>query len=231
MTRGKRDAKIKHACRAGLNAASIQTEGAYADMLLRLAVAAEYKGRGIGGHIMRVSDYSVAIGRSLGLSECELEILRYASMMHDIGKIGIPDFILKKRVSLTPREYKKIKEHTVIGGNIFSGSASPLVKAAAQVSLTHHEKYDGTGYPAGRKGDEIPLNGRIVALADNFDAITSQRSYKSAFAFDKAVEMIKKGSDTFFDPKVVSAFLKIKDTIRDILDANITIEGFRKKAF
>ncbi len=225
--RGNRIPDLKRAYDK-LKGARSQIKEAYEDMLVRLAVAAEYKEPGIGGHIRRVSDYSTAIAKSLHLPADEISVIRYASMMHDIGKIGIPDSILTKDTALTAEERKEIELHTVIGNRIFYGSKSPLVKASAEIALTHHEKYDGTGYPNGLKADEIPLYGRIVAVADYFDAYVSKRCYKSALKFDDAIREIEHMAGTFFDPQVVIAFLKIRDTVKDILDANTVIEDFVK---
>ena len=205
-----------------------QVREAYEDMLVRLAITAEYKDPGAGGHIRRVSDYSTAIAGAIGMPEDEVDILRYASMMHDIGKIGIRDVILDKPTALTAEERKKIEEHTVIGGRIFDGSASPIVMASALIALTHHEKYDGTGYPKGLKGEDIPLYGRIVAVADYFDALVSERCYKKAWSFDDAMSDIIKKAGSSFDPKIVSAFMNIKGTIRQILEANNVIIDFVK---
>jgi len=205
-----------------------QVREAYEDMLVRIAITAEYKDPGAGGHIRRVSEYSIAIARSLGIPEDEIEVLRYASMMHDIGKVGIRDVILEKETSLTPDERKKIEEHTIIGSRIFEGSTSPIVMASAQIALTHHEKYDGTGYPKCLKGEDIPIYGRIVTLADYFDAFVSERRYKKAWSFDDALLDISKKSGSSFDPKIVSAFLRVKDVIKQILAANNAITDFVK---
>lgn len=205
-----------------------QVKEAYEDMLVRLAITAEYKDPGAGGHIRRVSDYTTVIARLVGLGEEEVETLRYASMMHDIGKIGIPDIILEKSTSLTAEERKKMEEHTIIGSRIFEGSASPIVIASAQIALTHHEKYDGTGYPKGLKGEDIPLYGRIVSIADYFDAFVSERLYKKAWSFDDALLDIEKKAGSSFDPKIVSIFLDAKKTLRQILDANNAIADFVK---
>lgn len=207
---------------------STQVREAYEDMLIRLAITAEYKDPGAGGHIRRVSDYSTAIARLLGMPEDKVEVLRYASMMHDIGKIGIPDSILEKSTSLTPEERKKMEEHTVIGGRIFADSTSPIVSASAEIAMTHHERYDGTGYPRGLKGEDIPLYGRIVSIADYFDAFVSERRYKKAWSFDEAITDIKSKSGTSFDPKIVEAFLGSKEAIKKILDANNAIADFVK---
>lgn len=229
MAKQKKNKKLEQ-CAAELKASHIATKEAYTEMLLRLAIAAESKDHYIGTHIIKVSDYSSAIAKALGLPDDEVEIIRYASMMHDIGKIGIPQEILNKKTSLTPEEYETIKKHPLIADRIFSGSNSAMVKAAAEVALTHHEKYDGTGYPRGLKGDRIPLYGRIVAVADAFDAIISERSYKPGETFGEALEALKKEANTFFDPQIVIAFIKIKVTIKKILRANITIEEFLKKS-
>jgi putative two-component system response regulator len=209
-----------------LKASHGEIKEAYEDMFVRLAITAEYRDPGIGGHVRRVSDYSTAIAKSMGLSPEEILVIRYAGMMHDMGKIGIPDKIIDKNTSLTAAEHQEMKKHTLIGSRIFEGSKFPLVKASAQITLTHHEKYDGTGYPNGLKGKEIPLYGRIVAVADYFDAFVSERRYKSAQTFDSGIREIESKANTFFDPQVVIAFLKIKDKIRKILDANMAIDDF-----
>lgn len=201
---------------------------AYEDMFLRLAMTSEYKDPGIGGHIRRVSDYSTAIAKSMGLPADEILIIRYASMMHDIGKVGIPDRILGKNTALTSEERKEMERHAVIGSKIFEGSGSPMVKAAALIALSHHEKYDGTGYPKGLKGKDIPLYGRIVAVADHFDAFVSERRYKISQSFDAGVTEIERNANIFFDPRVVIAFIKIRGIIKEILDANTVIEDFTK---
>jgi HD-GYP domain-containing protein (c-di-GMP phosphodiesterase class II) len=205
---------------------AVAVKEAYEDMLIRLAITAEYKDPGAGGHIRRVSDYSTAITRAIGMPEDEIEVLRYASMMHDIGKIGIPNAILDKNGSLTADERKEVEEHTVIGSRIFAGSSSPIVIASGEIALTHHEKYNGSGYPRGLKGGEIPLYGRIVSIADYFDAFVSARAYKKAWGFDEAIKDIESKSGTFFDPGLVGAMLSIKDVIRKILEANNAIADF-----
>jgi putative two-component system response regulator len=203
-----------------------QVKEAYEDMLVRLAITAEYKDPGIGGHIRRVSDYSVAIAKAARLPEDEIDILRYASMMHDIGKMGINNSILDKNGSLTTLERKTMEEHTLIGSRIFAGSTSPIVIASGVIALTHHEKYDGSGYPRGLKGEEIPLYGRIVSIADYFDAFVSERSYKKAWGVEEAFKDIESKSGIAFDPGLVNAMMGIKNTMKDILAANNTIADF-----
>jgi putative two-component system response regulator len=205
------------------------SKDSYTEMILRLAIAAEYKDDEIGAHIIRVSDYSMAIAAKMDLSVQDIENIRFASIMHDIGKIGISDIILHRK-KLTPKIFNKIKEHTVIGSRIFAGSDSPLLKAASDVALYHHERYDGKGYPIGLKAGQIPLYARIVALADNFDAIISERSYKKSSSFNKTVEMIKKQKGKYFDPEVVDAFIQALPSIREIFKANKTIKDFLKES-
>jgi putative two-component system response regulator len=203
-------------------------EDTYIEMILRFAIAAEYKDDEIGRHIIRVSDYSTAIARGLNFSSKKLKTVRFASIMHDIGKIGVPSAILHKK-DITATDYDKIKGHTRIGGRIFSGSLSPVLQAAGDIALYHHEWYDGSGYPLGMHGKQIPLYARIVALADAFDAIVSERSYKKSNTIDYAVEAIRKRRGTQFDPGIVDAFIKIIPSIREILKATKTIDDFLKE--
>ena len=203
-------------------------EDAYIEMILRFAVAAEYKDSEIGCHIIRVSDYSMSIARALNFSPKKLKIVRFASIMHDIGKIGVPSALLHKK-DITPKDYNKIKEHTKIGGRIFSGSLSPILKVAGEIALYHHEWYDGSGYPFGLKARKIPLYARIVTLADAFDAIISERAYKKSETIDKAIEAIKKRKGTQFDPGVVDAFMEALPSIKETLKATHTIDDFLKE--
>jgi len=203
-----------------------EVRDSYSDMIFRFALTAEYKDDTTGTHLVRIADYCTAIAEELGLSKKEVDNLRYASLMHDIGKLLISDEILKKKTGLTPDEMNTIKKHTTMGADIFKGSRSPILQDAQTVIATHHEKYDGTGYPRGLKGKDIPLLGRIVALADVFDTLTSERPYKKAFGFDKATDMIKRQSGKHFDPAVVNAFLRTKDKIRKLWKATQDIHHF-----
>src|SRR3989338_2616051 len=177
-------------------------------------------------HILRISDYATEVGRALGLCAEEADVLRYASSMHDIGKIGIPDRILQKPDKLTAEEWEIMKQHTVIGSRMFQNSKSPLLKATSTIALSHHEKFDGSGYPNALSGENIPLFGRIVALVDVFDAIVSTRCYKSASSFKEGFEYIKSFSGTHFDPTLVKIFLKIENKIAQVYDANTMIQRF-----
>jgi putative two-component system response regulator len=153
--------------------------------------------------------YCEALGKAAGLSEEETTLMFTAAPMHDIGKIGIPDQILLKEGPLTDEEYEVIKSHTTIGADVLAGSQHELVKMAESIALTHHENWDGTGYPNGLKGEEIPIVGRICAVCDVFDALTSQRPYKEAWTFEDAAKELQSMSGTKLDPTLVEAFLSI----------------------
>jgi len=187
---------------------------AYLDTIFRLSVAAEYKDDDTAAHIHRMSRYSAILAEGLGLSAPEVESIRYASPMHDIGKLGVPDSILLKPGKLTPAEFKEMQNHTVFGAKILENAKAELLKVSETIALTHHEKFDGSGYPRGLKGESIPLSGRIVALADVFDALTSKRCYKPAFSLEESMKIIKEGTGRHFDAKVVQAF---NDNIEKIL--------------
>jgi putative two-component system response regulator len=209
-----------------LKSAYLEVKDSYSEMIMRFALAAEYKDESTGTHLVKIADYCTEIAQELGLSKQEVEYLKYASPMHDIGKLIIPDAIIKKEGGLTPEEMEVVKKHPVLGADIFKGSRSPLLKIARIISLTHHERYDGTGYPGGLKGKEIPLFGRIVALADVFDALTSKRPYKEAYEFDEAIKIIQESSGKHFDPDVVRVFIARKNKIKQILQATRDIELF-----
>jgi putative two-component system response regulator len=182
----------------------------------RLGRAAEYRDNETGNHILRMSHISALLAKSIGWNEADCELMLHASPMHDIGKIGIPDHILLKPGSFEPEEWEIMKNHAIIGANILEGDDSDLMKCAAEIALTHHEKWDGSGYPQGLAGEAIPLSGRIAALADVFDALTSVRPYKKAWTVDAAVELIKKNRSTHFDPDLVDMFLKLLPEILQI---------------
>lgn len=187
------------------------TEKAFVDTVNRLSVAAEYKNEDTANHIKRVSNYSALIARGLRLSPGKVEIIRYASPMHDVGKIGIPDAMLLKPGKLTDDEWKIMKQHTIIGGRILNGSDSELLQAGEVIALSHHEKWDGSGYPDGLKGEEIPLWGRITAVFDVFDALMSKRPYKEAYSKEKSLTIMKQGRGRHFEPKLVDLFMENLD--------------------
>ncbi|MEW6614248.1 MAG: HD domain-containing phosphohydrolase [Thermodesulfobacteriota bacterium] len=186
---------------------------AYLEAIHRLAIASEYRDEDTAMHLKRMSNYSAIIARGMGLRDKEVDLILYASPMHDVGKIGIPDNILFKSDKLTPEEFEIIKTHCSIGGRILVGSESEIIQMAEQIAISHHEKWNGMGYPYGLKGEEIPLVGRITALADVFDALTTKRPYKPAFSNDRAYKIIREEKGKHFDPQVVDAFFRSLDEI------------------
>ena len=180
---------------------------AHHDALLRLARAAEYRDDDTGVHIVRMGWLAGALALRLGMDPAWALLLRQAAPMHDVGKIGMPDAVLKKPGKLTPEERAVMNDHPRIGAEILGRSRIPLFQLAAEAALTHHERWDGTGYPSGLVGEAIPLSGRIVAVVDFFDAITMDRCYRPAFADDLALRMLQEQSGHAFDPRVVDAFL------------------------
>ncbi len=186
------------------------------ESIFRLSVAIEYRDRETGMHIHRVSEYSGLIAKDLGLSNSEVELIKSAMPLHDIGKIAIPDSILLKPGKLTPDERKVVEQHPVIGAKMLEGSSSLILKVSEIIALYHHEKYDGSGYPFHLKGNSIPLYGRIAAIADIFDAMSSKRVYKDAIAFDESFAFLKREAGTIFDPAMVKSFTHQVDAIRKI---------------
>ena len=174
-----------------------------------LGDAGHYNDDDTGVHIWRMAAYARAIAEKIGYSKSKCDLIELAAPMHDTGKIGVPDEILKKKGKLDSDEWVTMKTHTRIGYEILSNSDAPLFKLAAEISLRHHEKWDGSGYPDGLKGEEIPEVARIVAIADVFDALTMKRPYKEAWPVEEAVEEITKLSGQHFDPNLVNVFLSI----------------------
>lgn len=181
-----------------------------------LARAAEYRDPETGGHIMRMAHYSRLIASRLGLPEEEQQLIFEAAPMHDVGKVGTRDEILLKPGRLTTDEFAIMKQHASIGHDILGDSSSPILRTAAIIAGTHHEKYDGSGYPNGLTGEEIPLYGRIVAVADVFDALTSSRPYKKAWDVDRAADYLREKSGSHFDPACVAVFLDAWEKVLDI---------------
>jgi putative two-component system response regulator len=178
-------------------------------IIQRLGRAAEYKDNETGMHVIRMSYYAYLLGLAAGMSETEAELLLNASPMHDIGKIGIADSILKKPGKLTDDEFKAMQLHSEIGAEIIGEDSSELLSLAKVVAISHHEKWDGSGYPYGLMGEDIPRVGRIVAIADVFDALTSERPYKEAWSVERAMELLKDSSGTHFDPQLVELFIGV----------------------
>ena len=183
------------------------------ETLMVLGRAAEYKDSDTGNHTNRVGYYSRLVLSALVSDESELDLIFYSSPLHDIGKIGIPDSILLKPGKLTPDEFDFMKKHTEIGANILQGSVSKYLLKGAEIALSHHEKYDGTGYPNKLAGENIPLFGRIVALSDVFDALTSKRPYKEPWTIEAAMDYINQNKGKHFDPTLAKIFLNFKDQI------------------
>ncbi|MDA8129507.1 MAG: response regulator [Betaproteobacteria bacterium] len=187
------------------------------ETLMKLAKAGEYRDEETGNHILRMSRYARLIAEELGLSAMECDEIEVASPMHDIGKIGIPDQILLKPGQHTPEEREIMRRHPLIGHEILDGSPSRYLQVGAIIALGHHERFDGTGYPHKLAGDAIPLQARIVAVADVFDALTSKRPYKGAWLFEDALEYLRAESGRQFDPACVSAFERRIDAVAAIM--------------
>jgi len=183
------------------------------EVIKLLGSVSEYRDMETGNHILRVGYVSEFLARKAGLREEECEMVLYASMMHDIGKVGISDNILLKPGKLTYEEFETMKTHTSMGRDMLSSSDMPLMKASAEIAITHHEKWDGTGYPYGLRGEDIPLYGRIVAIADVFDALKSERPYKKAFDDEKVKDIFTKDSGVHFDPRLTEILLQEYDSI------------------
>jgi putative two-component system response regulator len=188
-----------------------ELEDARNEVIERLAVAAEYRDDGIGEHIQRVGKMSADLAIALALPVADVELIGRSAPLHDVGKIGVPDHILAKPGKLTIEEFEQVKVHSRIGAEILSGDHFPLLRMAGRIALTHHERWDGSGYPQGLTGSEIPIEGRIVAVADVFDALRSERPYKRAWSFEESVAEIVSQRGRQFDPDVVDAFLSLVD--------------------
>lgn len=197
-----------------------QLELAYSESITRLSMAAEYKDADTGLHISRIAEYTRILAELAGFSPSERTLLAQASPMHDIGKIGIPDHILLKPQPLSREEFAIMQSHTTIGGKILDKATSPLLQTARQIALGHHERWDGSGYPAGRVGDSIPVAARLVCLVDQYDALRSIRPYKQAFDHDRALQIITVGDGRtqpeHFDPKFLRIFTENHKIFRNI---------------
>lgn len=189
------------------------------ETIKRLSIAGEFRDDDTGKHVGRMSRYCRSLAEGVGENSERCRMIELASRMHDIGKIGIPDSILKKPTTLTGEERSIIERHASIGNRILSGSGAELLDLAAVIALTHHERFDGKGYPHGIRGEEIPIEGRIAAIADVFDALISDRVYRPAFSLIQAIEMMKEGRGSQFDPAVLDTFLTLIPELLEIKDA------------
>ena len=196
-------------------------------IIRRLGRAAEYKDDDTGYHVIRMSHYSRMLALADGVPEYRAELLYTAAPMHDVGKIGIPDSIMQKAGPLTPEEWVIVKNHPSIGASIIGRHSNELLDMARVIALTHHEKWDGTGYPRGLKGDAIPLVGRIVAICDVFDALTAERPYKAAWPVEEAIAYVQREAGRHFDPRLVPKFVELLPQIRAIMSQYSMISGRR----
>lgn len=199
---------------------NMELEKSYTDTILRLARASRYKDEETGAHIDRLSHYSQAMALYIGWESPKAYRLFVAAPMHDVGKIGVPDSVLGKQGPLTEEEWLSIRQHPQLGANLLEGSHSPLLEMAREVALTHHERWDGSGYPHGLKGVQIPMTGRIVMLCDLYDALRSQRPYKPAYSHHQTCDIMLNGNDrtkpSHFDPTLLEAFREMHQQFDEI---------------
>ncbi|MDQ3958125.1 MAG: HD domain-containing protein [Actinomycetota bacterium] len=188
------------------------------ETMARLSMAAEYRDDETPGHVERVSRYCALLAQANGAEAEEAEVIRLASRLHDIGKIGVSDLILLKEGILTPTERRMMEEHVPIGVRLLEGSGSKIIQTAAVVAGSHHERYDGTGYPRGLSGEDIPIEGRIAAIADVFDALSHNRAYRKAFPLGSVLEMMRDEGGRGFDPGLLEAFLDSMNTVLAIYE-------------
>jgi len=193
-----------------------EVQAGHLDTIRRLTLAAEYKDHATAAHIERIGLYSRVVGDAMHLAPARVDLILHAAPMHDVGKLGIPDYILLKPGPLTDEERAIMNTHTTIGAQILAGSTSPVMKMGEQVALSHHEKWDGTGFPSALSGEDIPLEARICTVVDFFDALTMDRPYRRAVPNDEVMQMIHDEKGTRFDPAVVEIFVDVRGEIETI---------------
>jgi len=193
-----------------------RTMEAHVDTIHRLSLAAEFKDRVTAYHIERIGLYSERLARALAMAPKVVETIRHAATMHDVGKLGVPEAILMKPGKLTDAEMDIMKTHTTIGAQILSNSDSPLLQMGERIALSHHERWDGEGYPYGLAGEDIPIEGRICTIVDFFDALTTDRPYRDAVPVDEVLDMMREDSGRHFDPNLLETFFSITDEILEI---------------
>jgi len=191
------------------------------DAIWRMAYIAEYREGGNITHLERIKGYVQVLGRGLGLTQNEIQLIATACQLHDIGKVGLPESLLLKQGQYTESELNRIKSHTTLGANILKNSNSALLQAAETVAQNHHERWDGSGYPNGLSGEEIPLSARLCALTDVFDALTTPRPYKKEISVEDALRLVTGASGTLFDPQIVQVF---QEEFQNILKVKKSVE-------
>ena len=211
----RRTSELRHALEDVTHAQRLIQDG-HLDTIRRLTLAAEYKDHDTAGHIERIGRYSEVMAHAMHLAPAFIDTLRHAAPMHDVGKLGIPDHILLKPGPFTSEERTIMNTHTIIGAQILSGSSSPVIQMGERVARSHHEKWDGTGFPNGIVGEEIPMEARICTVVDFFDAITMDRPYRAAVPNDEVVEMMLLEVGTRFDPGIMDVFLAVRPEIEEI---------------
>lgn len=208
----RRTKELRHALEE-VTRAQREIQAGHLDTIRRLTLAAEYKDHDTADHIERIGRYSQVVATAMHLQPGTIDLLLHAAPMHDVGKLGIPDSILLKPGPLDAEERAIMNTHTTIGGQILAGSTSPVIQMGERVALTHHEKWDGSGYPSGLAGEDIPIEARICSVVDFFDALTMDRPYRKAVPKEEVIEMIVAESGISFDPAIVEVFLEVRDDI------------------
>ena len=201
---------------AEVQAARLLTHQAHMDTIHRLTIAGEYKDRDTAHHVERIGHFSAVVARGMGWSSEQVEVIRHAAPMHDVGKIGIPDSILLKPGKLDEEEWVVMRSHTVIGAQILADSKSAVIQMGERIAIAHHERWDGDGYPNGLSGEQIPMEARICTVVDFFDALTIDRPYRGAVPNDTVIEMMREGTGSHFDAEVMAVFHQVRGKIEEV---------------